>query len=288
MEIVNNQERIEKIEKVGIVIRPSTPELKDTFLEIKSIFESENIEVLIDSISAGMIGVFGQSFESMCKESDILISLGGDGTLISLARRSFIYSKPILGVNVGNLGFLTDIKPNELKRFIGKLKNEEYRIDSRMMIEASINDKTISAFNDIVINRQALSKMVTINAYINDNCFNTYYGDGLIVSTPTGSTAYNLSSNGPVLYPLTKAFILTPICPHSLTQRPLVLPADFELEIKVLDNEGGTIVIDGQEMYNISKDETLKIKIANYNAKLIHKIKRDYFKVLREKLHWGK
>jgi NAD+ kinase len=276
------------IKRVGVVLRPSTPELKDIFLETKAIFEANGIDVAIDSLSAGMIGVLGQSFESMCQESDILISLGGDGTLISLVRRSFIFNKPILGINVGNLGFLTDINPEESRSFLEDMNNSKYRIDSRVIIEASLKDKQLFAFNDIVINRRTLSKMIHINAYINGECFNIYHGDGLIISTPTGSTAYNLSSNGPVLFPLTEAFLLTPICPHSLTQRALVLPIEFELEFSIGDNEGGVLIVDGQEIYNISIEDRLKVKISQKRAKLIHKIERDYFGVLREKLLWGK
>lgn len=276
-----------EIKRVGVVLRPSTPELKSVFLKIRSIFEANGIEVLLDSISAGMIGIFGESFESICVSSDILISIGGDGTLISLVRRSFIYNKPILGINVGNLGFLTDIKPDEVDLFIREFYDKKYRIDNRLLLEASFGDKKLFAFNDFVINRKSLSKMIHINAYIDSECFNTYYGDGLIISTPTGSTAYNLSSNGPVLYPLTEAFVLTPICPHSLTQRPLVLPMEFNLDFSIIDNEGGTLIVDGQEMYNLSSNENLTIKISPNRAKLIHKIERNYFKVLREKLYWG-
>ncbi len=287
MKIVNSNEKLTKLEKVGVILRPSTPELKNYFFKIKEIFEAEGIEVLIDSISAGMINVYGVDFDFMCKESDVLVAIGGDGTLISLTRRSYKYNKPILGINVGKLGFLTDINPNEIALFIKKLKNGEYRIDLRMIIEAKINDKEIFSFNDVVINRKVLSRMVNIQAMINNEVFNTYYGDGLIISTPTGSTAYNLSANGPVVFPLTEAFIITPICPHSLTQRPLVLPVDFEIEFKIDDKIGAEVIVDGQEIFNLSPNDTISIKLAKRKVQLIHRIERNYFDVLREKLGWG-
>ncbi|HIE35189.1 MAG TPA: NAD(+) kinase, partial [Campylobacterales bacterium] len=142
------------------------------------------------------------------------------------------------------------------------------------------------SFNDIVITRESISKMIHIDAFIDKKWFNTYYGDGLIVSTPTGSTAYNLASGGPVVYPLTNAYILTPISPHSLTQRPLVLPADFEIEIKT-QSKNGLMVIDGQEIYEFSPNDTITIKRAKIGAKLVHRLERNYFEVLRKKLHWG-
>lgn len=287
MKIVNNSEKLIKLEKVGVVLRPSTPELKDYFFKIKGIFEAEGVEVLIDSISAGMINVYGVDFDFMCSESDILVAIGGDGTLISLTRRSYRYNKPILGINVGKLGFLTDINPNEIEEFIKNLKYDEYRIDLRMLIEAKINDKEVFAFNDVVINRKMLSRMVNIQAMVNDTIFNTYYGDGLIISTPTGSTAYNLSASGPVVFPLTEAFIITPICPHSLTQRPLVLPVDFEIEFKIDDTIGAEAIIDGQEVFNLNPNDTISIKLAKRKVQLIHRVERNYFDVLREKLGWG-
>jgi len=276
------------IKKVGIVLKPLGFELKEIFFKIKKAFEKEDIEVLIDTVSASMIGVLGQEFDAMCKESDILVSIGGDGTLISLVRRSYRYHKPVLGIYVGKLGFLTDIVPEDIEEFIKKLKKEEVRVDNRMMMEASISNKNekMFSFNDIVITRESISKMIHIDAFIDKKWFNTYYGDGLIVSTPTGSTAYNLASGGPVVYPLTNAYILTPISPHSLTQRPLVLPADFEIEIKT-QSKNGLMVIDGQEIYEFSPNDTITIKRAKIGAKLVHRLERNYFEVLRKKLHWG-
>ncbi|WP_456402789.1 NAD(+)/NADH kinase [Hydrogenimonas sp.] len=279
-----------QIRRVGIVLRPSTPELKALFYEVKTAFEKHGAEVLVEAISAGMIGVLGQEFSAMCEASDVLVCIGGDGTLISLARRSYRYHKPILGINAGTLGFLADINPSEIESFVEKLYRGEYRIDERMMIEGVLRrggeEKTLYSFNDIVISRPSISKMVTIDAYIDKKWFNTYYGDGLIVSTPTGSTAYNLAAGGPVTFPLTDAYILTPICPHSLTQRPLVIPADFEIEIKVPQMES-LAIIDGQEQYDFGPDDVLTIRKAPIGARLIHRIERNYFDVLREKLSWG-
>ena len=271
--------------KAGFVLKPkNTIALKPVFLNIKSIFEKKGIEVLIDSVSAKAIGLLGIEFEEMCKSADFLVALGGDGTLISLARRAYKYDKPILGINAGNLGFLTDINPENIKEFLDKFLKGEYRIDKRMVIEIDYQNKKLYAFNDVVVSKEVISSMINIKVDTNESFLNTYRGDGLIISTPTGSTAYNLSAGGPVVYPLTEGFILTPICPHSLTQRPLILPSNFELEIEVKENMA-KLIIDGQEIYDI-KDK-IKLRKALKPAKLIHRIERNYFEVLREKLNWG-
>jgi len=278
------------IRTVGVLLRPSTPELKSLFFRVKKAFEAKGAEVAIEAISAGMIGVLGQEFDTLCQRSDLLVCIGGDGTLISLARRSYAWHKPILGINAGTLGFLTDINPDEIESFVDKLYGGEFRIDERMMMEARLQregEQTVMfAFNDIVISRPSISKMVNVDAYIDKKWFNTYFGDGLIVSTPTGSTAYNLAAGGPVTFPLTDAFILTPICPHSLTQRPLVIPADFEIELKTPEKES-LVIVDGQEQYDFGPEDTLIIRKAAVGARLVHRIERNYFDVLREKLSWG-
>lgn len=288
MRIEKNSQKLTSINSAGIILKPSSPELKDDYFDIKKMFEDKGIEIFTESNSAKMIDVDGgYSLDELCKKVDFLISVGGDGTLLSVSRRSFRYEIPVLGINLGTLGFLTDINMDELPSFIDDLKNEVYKIDQRMMVEGSLNLNNFVAFNDIVISRKAISSMIKINAKIDGKPFNSYYGDGVIISTPTGSTAYNLSVGGPIVYPLTDAFIITPVAPHSLTQRPLVMPADFEIEFKVLDNQGAVVIVDGQDMYEIEQNQSVKIKIAAQKAKMLHRVQRNFFEVLNEKLAWG-
>ena len=283
---------ITKYSCAGFVLKPDAPELLDTFLEIKSKFNSFGIEVKLAKKSANMIGLNdGVEFEDMCKSCDFLVSLGGDGTLLSLVRRSYKFNKPVAGINAGNLGFLADVKIDEVDNFLEQLNSGECRIDERMMITATLINqnglkKSFYAFNDVVATRKTVSKMATIDAYIEDDIFNRYSGDGLIISTPTGSTAYNLAAGGPVMYPLTKAFIMTPICPHSLTQRPLVMPADFTIKIKT-PKDKLLIVVDGQDDYELGCEDSLIIRGSKQNARLLHRKERNYFSVLRDKLSWG-
>ena len=290
MKITDTNKKLKQIKCVGLVSKPKDTNITQHYKKIKNALLKYDVELIVEHNSAKLLGCKSVSFEQMCQRSDFLIALGGDGTLISLCRRSFHYGKPILGVYAGQLGFLTDIKFGEIENFIDKIFIEDYRIDTRMMLEVSLHIKgktqKIVAFNDIVFSRPKLSGMATIEAYTDNELINSYYGDGLIVSTPTGSTAYNVSAGGPVIYPLTKALILTPVCPHSLTQRPLVLPVNFEVAFKSCDIDT-VIIVDGQDTYNMGDFDYVSIKIADNGAKLIHRIDRNYFEVLKEKLHWG-
>ena len=287
MRIETNNELLSSNKSAGIILKPSSPELKETYLKIKTLFEESNIELYLEDNSANMISLEGYPLNELCKKVDFLISVGGDGTLLSVVRKSFKYDKAVLGINLGTLGFLTDISMEQLPNFIKDFKNNIYKIDNRMMVEGSVNLNRFVAFNDIVISRKSISSMIRIEGKINGKNFNSYYGDGVIISTPTGSTAYNLSVGGPVVYPLTEAFIITPVAPHSLTQRPLVMPVDYEIEFKIIDNQGAVVIVDGQDIYEVEQNQSIKIKIANKKAKMIHRIQRDFFEVLNEKLRWG-
>ena len=284
MRIEKNSELLTNIKSAGIILKPSSPELKDIYLKIKTLFEEANINIYLEDNSANMISLNGYSLDELCQKVDFLISVGGDGTLLSVVRKSFKFDKAVLGINLGTLGFLTDISMEQLPDFIKDLKKGIYKIDNRMMVEGSVNLNKFVAFNDIVISRKSISSMIKIEGKIDGKHFNSYFGDGIIISTPTGSTAYNLSVGGPIVYPLTEAFIVTPVAPHSLTQRPLVMPADFEIEFKIIDNQGAVVIVDGQDIYEVEQNQTIKIKIADKKAKMIHRIQRNYFEVLNEKL----
>ena len=278
------------IKKVGVVLRPSTPEIIDNYLKLERIFKSYDIEVHLELNSAKMIKLEGEEFQKLGETCDAFVVLGGDGTFISTVRKSFDFDIPILGIHAGNLGFLADLSLDELDGFVQKIVADEYRVDERAVLEATVikNGKEVKmyAFNDIVLTRTRVSNMIHIETLVDSKAFNTYYGDGVIVSTPTGSTAYNLSAGGPVLFPMTNVFALTPICPHSLTQRPVVLPGKFPIEMKTSE-ERALIIIDGQDMHELGLGESVHIKLAAKTVKLIHKEEYNYFDVLKEKLGWG-
>ena len=297
MHILKSSEKLPKIESVGLVVRPDSPQLKSYYLLLKKKLEKLNIELLVSKRSSEYLGCEGVDEKEIFEKVDFVVSIGGDGTLISLARRCFDYDIPILGVNAGKLGFLTDIPLDEISSFIDKIIKQKYRLDHRMVLEVNLKKngsiKKIVAFNDVVIMRPSVEGMVDIEAYASSKIasmkkkhINSYYGDGLIISTPTGSTAYNLSAGGPIVFPFTEALILTPICPHSLTQKPIVLPADFEVYFKTEDE--AMIVVDGQDKYNFKDFDEVGITIAKKRIKMIHRVERNYFDVIKQKLDWGK
>ncbi|CAA6806093.1 MAG: NAD kinase (EC [uncultured Sulfurovum sp.] len=286
-----SDEKSSQMNVAGFVIKPDAPELFTVYNDIKEKFERRDIKVLLLQESAQMISVTaGVSFTELCTQSDFLVSLGGDGTLLGLVRNSYGYNKPVMGINAGTLGFLADVRIEEVDRFLDGLLIGQYRMENRMMIDAYIQTadgrKNFHAFNDVVITRPSISHMVKIDASIDGEWFNTYRGDGLIISTPTGATAYNLAAGGPLVYPLSKAFIMTPIAAHSLTQRPLVLPSNFTIDFSS-PKDRVIVMVDGQDDYEMQAGEMLVINCAQVDARLLHKKERNYFSVLREKLHWG-
>ena len=288
MKVTKSDEKLKAINIAGIILKPNSSEMMEEFLEIKRHFINHGIDFILEENSAKMLGNNkGLELKDLCKKVDFLVSIGGDGTLLSVVRNSFEYNLPVLGIHMGTLGFLTDVLLEELETFLTDLKLGNYKIDNRMMVECHVDDKKFVAFNDIVISRRTVSSMIKIKAKINNISFNSYNGDGVIISTPTGSTAYNLSVGGPIVYPLTDAFIITPVASHSLTQRPLVMPADIEIEFKIKDPQGAVLLIDGQDTYEVEDETIIKVTIANKKAKLIHRQKRNFFEVLNDKLGWG-
>ncbi|RXJ69559.1 NAD(+) kinase [Halarcobacter ebronensis] len=288
MKVTKSDEKLKAVKKAGVVLKPNSSDMIEDFLEIKKYFINHGIDTILEKNSAKMLGFEkGLPLKELCKEVDFLVSIGGDGTLLSVVRNSFEFNLPVLGIHMGTLGFLTDVLFEEVDTFLTDLKIGNYKIDNRMMVECHVDNRCFVAFNDIVISRRTVSSMIKIKAKINGISFNSYHGDGVIISTPTGSTAYNLSVGGPIVYPLTDAFIITPVASHSLTQRPLVMPADIEIEFKIKDSQGAVLLIDGQDTYEVADNTVIKVNIANKKAKLIHRTKRNFFEVLNDKLGWG-
>ncbi len=281
-----------KIEQVGFFLRPNKPELAEKFYIIKDIFNKFGVRVSIESESAKMIGESGEVCSRLAEESDILISFGGDGTLLSTARRTFYYKKPILPINGGNLGFLVDLTVEQVENFIPKLLNGEYFIEKREAFNIDFkNRESEFALNDLFITNTKRMKMTTVHVHKFDEkrnsrvLINSYSGDALIISTATGSTAYNLSSGGPIIYPEMGGYVLTPMAPHSLTQRPIVLPNS--MEICVSAESDSILAIDGQKNLKLDRNSIAKISIHQDQIRLIRENNYNFFDTLRKKLNWG-
>jgi NAD+ kinase len=231
-------------------------------------------------------------FAELVQKADIIVTLGGDGTILSTAREIGFREKPILGFHLGNLGFLAELTRSSYQQKLERVLKGEYILDKRMVIQAKISfpDETMVyyALNDIVISKGTFPRMIRYTVQIENDVMNNYYADGLIISTPTGSTAYNLSANGPILMPDMDALIINPICPHSLSHRPVVLSANRTLTIHFTDVDEGThITADGQIFKTINPDCVVNICKAPFTVQLVRLNDSNYFQVLRTKLLWG-
>lgn len=230
-----------------------------------------------------------RSLEVSCfeKYADVLISFGGDGTLLTAANRMINSEIPIMAVNVGKLGFLAEFSVSELHTSLENLIRGNYRVVDRTILEAHIDDNILFAVNDFVIEKST-SRMIIVEAYANSHLIGAYRSDGLIVTTPTGSTAYSLSNGGPIITPSANVLCLTPICPHTLTLRPLVLPDTMEIRLQVTDCAAPpTFVADGQTSITVTPDTEIVIRRSPSLLKLIKPQESSYYDLLRKKLLWG-
>jgi NAD+ kinase len=231
--------------------------------------------------------------EEIPSHAEMIIVLGGDGTLLSVARLVGSHEVPILGVNLGGLGFLTEITLEELYRVLERVIQGDFVTDERVVFNAAVirRGERLAEFivlNDAVINKGALARIIDLETTINGEYLTTFKSDGLIISTPTGSTAYNLSAGGPIAYPSLHCIIITPICPHTLTNRPIVIPDDVEVRAILRSKQQEVILtLDGQQGFVLEFDDVVEVKKAEGKILLIKSPYRHYFEVLREKLKWG-
>jgi len=228
------------------------------------------------------------SYSTLKDSADLVIALGGDGTMLHAIRTMEDKDVPILGVNFGGLGFLTEITHQELYAVLKDVLNGKFSIEERMMLRGQTPTFTFQALNDIVISKETLARIISLKVFIDSEYLTTYEGDGIIVATPTGSTAYSLSAGGPLVIPGMKTILLTPICPHTLSVRPLVIPHLSKVTIVIESNtEGIILTIDGQQGINLNLHDEVKITCAEKTVKLIKSNKRSFYDVLKTKLKWG-
>ncbi len=224
---------------------------------------------------------------------DVILVFGGDGTFLGVAREACKYGTPILGINLGGLGFLTEVTVEELYPMMERIIDGDYEVEDRQMLITSIRrgKKNIGKYevlNDVVINKGAVARIIDLPIYIEDSHVTTYRADGIILSTPTGSTAYSLSAGGPIVHPKIPVTIITPICPHTLTNRPLVVSSKMKVEIKVTTQEPDTyLTLDGQIGVRLKTGDVIEVKRTDTSVKLIKSPFRDFFTILKTKLMWG-
>lgn len=288
------------MKRIGIIAKQNKPEAVTLVRNLIEWLQPKKIEVYIEE---GMGNLFTPhpsakklyfvEKKEIPSHVEMIIVLGGDGTLLSVARLVEDRDVPILGVNLGGLGFLTEITLEELYRVLDRVVQGDFVTDERVVLNAAVirRGERLAEFvvlNDAVINKGALARIIDLETTINGEDLTTFKSDGLIISTPTGSTAYSLSAGGPIVYPSLHCIVITPICPHTLTNRPIVIPDDVEIRASLKTKQQEVILtLDGQQGFSLEFDDIVEVRKAGGRILLIKSPYRHYFEVLREKLKWG-
>ena len=287
--------RPRRITSVTIVAKLRAPEARQAARRCARFLDRRGVAVTFDPETARALGrrKDARALGGPSAPADLCVVIGGDGTLLMAARALARRPRPILGVNLGGLGFLTETGPDEMEKLLAEILAGRYELDRRTGLEVSVvrGGRTImrrSTLNDAVINKSALARIIEIDLSIDREPVTTYKSDGLIISTPTGSTAYSLSAGGPIVHPNLEAFLITPICPHTLSLRPLVVPdrSIAELSLRAGDSEV-YLTLDGQVGHPLKKKDRVRVSRSRQPILMVRSPRRSYFEVLRQKLHWG-
>jgi NAD+ kinase len=283
------------IKRIGIISKPKKTEIREVVPSLTQWLRERQVEVFIDKETGALLESAEKAMtrNEMPGQVDLLVVLGGDGTLLAAARALNRKPVPILAVNLGGLGFLTVITKEELYPTLELVLAGNFKTEHRVQIEGELvrADEVISSFlalNDVVLNKGAIARILDFDVLVNGRFISTFKSDGLIVSTPTGSTAYSLAAGGPIVTPAVEAFVVTPICAHTLTNRPLVLPDSVQIEVVVKSQrEVAYLSVDGQVGIATHSEDTVRLRKASSTVELIQPPAKDYFEILRQKLKWG-
>ncbi len=287
---------MKKINTIGIIAFKSYKLITSVLVKIQKWSESTGVQVLFHPILKNQLppqAKIAKSEKNLIDKSDALLSIGGDGSFLSVAHMVKSTDKPVIGINLGGLGFLADIEPENIESYLMKIHKGDYQITNRMILQAQLIRKNkelkrFYAINDIFINRYSTPKLTSISAWYGDDFITNFQADGIIIATPIGSTAYSLSAGGPIIEPSLHAFLLTPICPHSLTERPVILPSGKDIRL-VIDKKNPDLLLsaDGLDSIKLKNKDEIIISYKGDNAHIIHFAENSYFKSLRTKLNWG-
>ncbi len=281
------------MKKVGIICKTGISEPSEILKGLLPWLKQKGYETYLDIETASTMNIEGSPRSQIPSLVDVIIVLGGDGTMLSVCRLVGDKGIPILGVNIGGLGFLTEVQKDELYDVLENVLTGKCPMEERMMLSAYVyrHSECVAeyiAMNDVVITKGALARIIDLETYINHVYVNTFKADGLIVSTPTGSTAYALSAGGPIVFPTLNSLVLAPICPHTLTNRPIVLPDDVLIEIVLRSQtEDVFLTLDGQVGFSLKLNDIIEVRQSPFKTKLLTPCGKDYFQILRTKLKWG-
>jgi NAD+ kinase len=283
---------------VGIVAKQGDPEqVRGTLARLGAHLRARDVTLLLDAESAHLLDApIGTAFPAaeLAARCDLIVVVGGDGTLLRTARATAAHGVPLVGINLGRLGFLVDVSPDDIESVIDQILAGEYGADSRSMLQAAIvtaqgGGPAQAALNDVAIHKWNTARMIEFETYLDGVFVNAQRADGLIVATPTGSTAYALSGGGPLVDPALDAILLVPICPHDLSNRPLVIPGDRRIEVRVRGHDQGHVQVtcDGQTALQLPLDAWVRVSAHPHRVRLLHPKGHDHYQIMRAKLHWG-
>jgi NAD+ kinase len=281
--------------RLGVVAKPDAQEAPEVLRRLLTWLESRQVEAILEKETAGLVPtatVTVAAKPELPSQVDAILVLGGDGTLLSMARAVGDLEVPLLGVNLGGLGFLTATTLDEMLPAVEGLLAGRMAVDERMVLAASVVRDGLrlgeyAALNDVVITKSAMSRIINLTVSVAGQHATAYRADGLIISTPTGSTAYSLSAGGPILFPTMDAMVLTPICSHTLTNRPIVLPGGERVEVTLASDQDVMLTLDGQVGVQLREHDAVEVKRAAARVRLARFREKDFFSVLRTKLKWG-
>jgi NAD+ kinase len=283
----------QSIKHVGVVVKPNHAEAWQTACELAVWLKKRDIKLIGKTLEEAETCPL-EAVAEFQEKADLIVVLGGDGTMIAAARLIGKRPIPVLGINYGSLGYLTEFRIEEMFAALESILEGAYELDRRVMLEAehwrgAEKLETGRVLNDVVINKSVLARIIEIEVKLNEQYVNSFRADGLIVATPTGSTAYNLSAGGPIVYPSMNAVVLTPICPFTLTNRPIVTPDTAEIKLRLMtEAEGVVLTLDGQIGYQMQTGDAVVIRKSETSFNLVQPPNRNYFDVLRDKLKWGR
>ena len=284
----------DKVKKIGVFCKPKAPSATDILGRLIPWLRKQKYHVFLDEGTAAIINeTSSHEKKEISQQADLLIVLGGDGTLLSVARVAHPHNIPILAVNLGSLGFLAEISIDELYPTLENILAGKFEIENRMLLNACIwrNGEKVedhNVLNDVVINKGAVARVINLQVLVNGQYMTSYRADGLIIATPTGSTAYSLSAGGPIIHPSMHTLVLSPICPFTLTNRSILIPDQSVIQVKLAaEYDDVRVTLDGQEGYDMRAGDILEIKKTKTSFQLIRGPNKNYYQILRDKLHWG-
>jgi NAD+ kinase len=285
----------QQFQSIGLIGRPGTPALVDQIKPLMQYLSDRKIKLVLEKSTAAQASMMQHphhELKEMCRQVDLVVVMGGDGSMLSAARIVAPLKVPMVGINFGRLGFLTDIPLDASQQMLGSILDGNYTSEKRQLLQAEVVRKGMPVFstlalNDVVVSRGAMGSMIEFEVYVDGLFVYNLRSDGVIIATPTGSTAYALSAGGPILHPHLNALSLVPISPHTLSNRPIVLSGDAEVSVRLVRGTNARVNFDVQSFFDIQADDTIVVRANPDPVRLIHPEGYSYYAMLREKLHWN-